>query len=202
ATSIDRQRSLTNPSERDIRTIVYDDLLRPVSSTIASGGDAATTTFAYDGVANCGCVATPGSALVHKIVDPDNKVTYRYYDWLDRVTKIVRKVGDTADNGGDSTPIGPNNPTNRPHPITQIEYDNEGNVKAITGPSGERIEWLYDALGRRYQATAVGNSTTDNLVKTLGYDAAGNVKTVTQPNHNVVNITYDGLNRMQTIGDS
>lgn len=191
-TSINRQRSLTS-SERDFRTIVYDLLQRPLYMRVAPSTNVeALTTIDYDGVPNCGCSpATPGRPLIHKIIDPTQKVSYRYYDELDRLVKVVRKVADTADNGGDADDA-----------ITHIDYDLEGNITGITGPEGEHVEYVRDAAANVRAIRAIGDTSTGDLSKTLTYDGSGNIKSISLPNGNVIQLTYDGLDRLETATDS
>jgi YD repeat-containing protein len=124
-------------------------------------------------------------------MDPMGKVTYAYYDHLDRLTSVVRKVGSTDDDGG--------NPD--VDAITQAEYDPSDNLTAVVYPEGERVEAGYDQAGRRTSIMAI-DPVNGNLSLTLVRDGADNVTSATLPNGNSYSLAYDGANRLTHAGDS
>ena len=89
---------------------VYDSLDRMIRETKDPGGLNLVNVVEY-AEGDCGC-GTPGQGLVHKTTDPAGRVSYNYYDALDRLVAAVRKVGDTEDNGGDDD-----------DEVTIVEYD-------------------------------------------------------------------------------
>jgi len=166
----------------------YDQLSRRTHEIVDPDGLALTTEFEYaqPGGAGCAC-GTPGSSLVHKTIDPMGKVTYRYYDILDRLTHLVRKVSDTDDNEGDADDA-----------ITRYEYDFMGNQTKVVvenAPCPDMVTtYSYDAADRLIeQVLAPGGS---NLMTTYVYDCAGNMLRKNTPLGNVINSVYDKANRL------
>jgi YD repeat-containing protein len=188
-TLVDRGLNPGPGGSRAITTHGYDALGRLTSRTVAPGDLNLVTTIDYGAPSGCNCAATPGRGLPHKITDPAGKVTYRGYDKLDRLTRVVRKVGDTADNGGDANDA-----------VTHYEYDPEGNLTAMLGPAGERAEFEYDAADRRTTIRAI-DLLHGNLATTLSYNGADRVTGATLPNGNVLTLVYDGANRLDTVTD-
>jgi RHS repeat-associated protein len=167
-------------------TSAYDSLNRRVTMTDALGE---ATGYQYDTGAFSGCApscgATPGSRLVTGKTDANGKVIYYKYDALDRLIKIVRKVGSTADT---ITPA---------DAVTTYTYDPANNRLTVTEPDGNTTTNQYDADNRVTQGT---NAAGDVTMTT--YDPSGNVATVTAPNLNVTANSYDPLNRVIQITDS
>jgi RHS repeat-associated protein len=164
----------------------YDALDRRVSQTDAIGN---VTQTEYDGGTLPGCPlcgATPGSGLVTKQTDANGKVTYFKYDALDRLIRIVRKVGSTSDTivpGVDA--------------VVTYTYDPVGNRLTETEPNGNTTTFVFDADNRRVQETNAAGDITR-----WTYDGVDNVTTVTAPNGNVTATTYDVLNRPTVVTDS
>ena len=173
----------------------YDEIDR-LTAKIADPGEELddlnlTTTIEYTDPSGCsGCSgATPGSARPYKIVDPEGKVVYFHYDELDRRTMSVRKVGDTDDEAPDADDA-----------ATQYEYDPRGNLTAIVGPEGTRIEFEYDEANRRTILRGK-DSVHGDVEITIDYDGANNVVNAILPNGNTIVLGYDALNRLETATD-
>jgi RHS repeat-associated protein len=162
----------------------YDELNRRGTVTNARGD---VTQFEYDmGGLGCGtCGATPGSSLITKQTDGNGKVTYYKYDPLDRLTKVVRKEGDTAD------VIDPSDA------VTSYSYDPNNNRKTLTEPNGNITADEFDVLNRR---TREQNAAGD--VTRFTYDGVDNLKTTIAPNGNVTTNVYDALDRVSQVDDS
>jgi len=172
----------------------YDQLGRQTHKIIDPCGLALTTEFEYalPGSAGCPC-GTPGSAQVHKKTDPSGKVIYYYYDQLDRITREVRKVGDTDDNAGDANDA-----------INTYEYDYMGNCIRQTAENSPHINhvttYLYDAANRLIRQ--VEGPSDSNLTTSYVYNGAGNVIQQTTPQGNVIRNAYDKANRLVNQSDS
>jgi RHS repeat-associated protein len=185
--------NLTRVVDHDGRETIYEyDLLnRRMAETVDPHGLALTTTFHYVS-GSCGC-GTPGSALVHAVVDPDGFVTYTYYDELDRPTAIVRKFGDTDDNGGDADDA-----------ITRVVYDGVGNATRITvenAPHPDQVAaFMFDAAGR--QTARILDPDHAALTVTWEYDNVGNVIVEHEPSGNVGTYAWDAANRLVSVTDS
>ncbi|MBP7937790.1 MAG: RHS repeat-associated core domain-containing protein [Phycisphaerae bacterium] len=163
----------------------YDVLDRVLTETVDPDSLALTTQYEYATTSlNCSCGGTPGQSLIHKVTDPRGKVSYAYYDKLDRLTTVVRKVTDTADNQGQNDPD---------DAVTTVTYDAMGNLTAVVYPEGEQVNRVYDGANRLTQQIAVGGSTS--YTKAITYDGADNVITMDMPNGNQVSLTYDAANR-------
>ena len=163
----------------------YDALNRRTKMTDAVGE---VTRFEYDIVGLIGCPdctgPTLGSSLIAKQTDGNGKVTYFKYDGLDRMIRMIRKEGDTADLIDSSDAV------------TRYTYDANSNRLALTEPNTNTTTFVYDALNRVVkQMNAAGDMTT------YTYDGVGNVISRTDPNTNVTTNTYDALDRLIQVND-
>jgi len=166
----------------------YDELDRLNKTIIDPNGKALVTEIEYvDGVGNCGCGGT-FKDLIDKIVDAKGNVTFFKYDTLERLTKIVQKIGDTEDIIDDDDSV------------IQYAYDAEGNILDIIGPEGEHIKYAYDAADRLWQIRDGPDNL--NMIWTYEYDGANNLNTTILPNGNVIKATYDLANRLETVSDN
>ncbi len=175
-----------------VADIVYDDLNRVATQKIAAGTvDEQIITVDYDVAtgSTCNCSATPGSNRPHKIVDADGHTVYLIYDKMDRVTTVIRKVGDVNENpdGNDA--------------VIEYTYDAEGHLLTITDPMDKMTGFTYDSVGRRDTITVI-DTVAGNQVTDLDYDGAGNVTQMTMPDGNVIVYAYDGANRLVTASDN
>jgi RHS repeat-associated protein len=136
---------------------------------------------------------TPGTPLVHKITDAEGKVTYNYYDNLDRLSSVVNKVGDTSDNGGDPDDA-----------ITNYEYDYMSNPTQVTienAPEPNLVTvYTYDAADRLIQQ--VEDPCDANLVTSYAYDGTCSVVRHDTRSANVITYNYDNANRLTDVNDS
>ena len=163
----------------------YDALNRRITQTDAAGN---LTSNAYDGgtLAGCpSCGVTPGSRAETVRTDANGKITYLKYDALDRLIKVVRKVGGTADTiaAGDA--------------VTSYGYDAVGSRLSETEPNGNTTTFFYDPVDRRIAETNAAGDVT-----LTGYDGVGNVVATMAPNGNVTATIYDALNRPSVVSDS
>ncbi len=168
----------------------YDPLNRLITSVEDPGGLDLTTQIDYSSL-GCGC-GTPGGALVHKLTDPDGRVTYQYYDSLDRLVTRVKKHNDVADNGGDSDDA-----------INSFDYDYNGNVVRITVANFPYPDQVtsngFDAANRQVSQTLDPDGAA--LTTSWVYDGVSNVIQQTEVNGNVLTMVYDNADRLETISD-
>ena len=170
----------------------YDQFLRPISRTVDPNGVALNSRWEYNNDGSCGCSSgSPGSMAVHRVQDPTGGVSYLHYDKRNRPTKVVRKVGDTADNGGDTDDA-----------ITTLAYDQVGLLTKVVDPDGVMLTRNFDWQNRQIIQTLDPNGV--DLQSVYGFDMAGNLTSVTNPAGNVYDLNYDAADRLTSIidGDS
>ncbi|MCG8408431.1 MAG: DUF6531 domain-containing protein [Phycisphaerales bacterium] len=169
--------------------LVYDGIDRVTTRRIDPANLDLTTTVEYTASGGCSCSgSTPGTGAPYKIIDGEGKTTFLHYDELDRLTRIVRKVGAQTGENADSDDA-----------ETVLEYDANGNMTKITGPESEVVALEYDEANRRDKL--IGDPTGDNIATTLKYDAADNVIEITMPNGNVTDLVYDDVDRLTSATD-
>ena len=177
------------------RSVKYSyDKLNRLTQRIADPCDLALTTgFQYASAGGGVGRGTPGTSLVHKTTDAESNVTYYYYDKLDRLTSVVRKVGDTNDNGGD-----PNDA------VIDYEYDSVGNrIRTVVqnAPDPNLVTTnSFDAANRLIKQ--VLDPCDANLVTTYTYDGTGSLIQLVTPSGNAIIYTYDKANRLTDVNDS
>ncbi len=189
-TKLTRHLDLEAEGATYVESYTYDAINRLLSKTIDPGTSHvnAMTTYDYTPASGCSCstAAAPGQAKPNRIEDANQKVTLLEYDALDRVTRFIRKIGDqsAAPNSYDA--------------ITNLEYDPMGNLTAVVGPEGERVEFVYDAANRRTEAHAIlaTSPQLDELVFLYQYDGAGNLIGLTRPEGSQITLEYDLANRL------
>ena len=166
----------------------YDELDRLNKTIIDPNGKALVTEIEYvEGIGGCGCGGTFDD-LIYKIVDAECKVTFFKYDSLERLTKIVQKVGDFEDIIDENDVV------------TLYNYDAEGNILDIISPESEHIKYAYDAADRLWKIRADPDDL--NMIWTYEYDGTNNLNKTILPNGNIIQTTYDSVNRPVTISDS
>jgi len=174
----------------------YDSLNRLIQIT-ADPCDLALPTqigYAPSGGGSGGAgYGTSGTSIVHKVTNPEGKVTYHYYDQLDRLIRTVYKVDDINDNGGDANDA-----------TIDYEYDSVGNrIRTIVENAPEPnlvTEYSYDAANRLIKQ--VVDPCDANLVTNYTYDGTGSIISRTTSNGNVISYCYDAANRLTNISDS
>lgn len=200
---VQNRLSLTTDALSCVSSRTYDSVGNVLTDTDANGN---TTAYSYDALNRrtaatnaIGCVTlaeyatvggppccspTLGSSLITKMTDGNGKVTYYNYDALDRLTKVIRKQGDTADviDADDA--------------VTAYTYDPCGNRLQLTEPDGVVTAFGYDALNRQIAAT---NGAGDITLTT--FDPVGNVRTMTAPNRNITTNTYGARDRLIQVDD-
>lgn len=146
-----------------------------VSLPFCQGSTPVFTSTTYDDAGRVSVVTTPdGKTTTHRyaltyfeIEDPNGKITRKYFNARDNVTRIE----DGA------------------IPGTDYEYDPLGRLVRATLSTGQQTQTAYDSLNRR-------KSLTDPLgTTTYSYDAVGNLKTTTSGGKTIT-FEYDALNRV------
>jgi YD repeat-containing protein len=153
-----RSRTVGENGPFYVRRFRYDDIGRVLLSAIDDPNDTATpgnpnnpwgansivTQYAYLPASGCSTCdgPTPGLSLPYRVIDPANKYLYLEYDKLNRLSRLIRKVGDT-------------DPASDPNDaVTEFVRDPMGRVLSWTRPEGETVTFEYDGAGRRRKATA------------------------------------------------
>jgi len=109
-------------------------------------------------------------------VDGKNVVTDYSYDALRRLTTIVQDMGGAAPASANA--------------LTQLDYDMQNNLVAVTDPNGGRTEYTYDDLGN-----LLSLSSPDSGTAVYTHDAAGNTITMTDAKGQAFSYRYDALGR-------
>jgi RHS repeat-associated protein len=152
-----------------------------------------TTETVYDDASNIIATINPRGALTTG--DPDD---FRWDYAYDERNRKTDEFGPEVFDYDSST-------TQRPHAIW--EYDDAGNVTAITDPRGNVTDTHFDAANRpwKVELPAVYDPVSTGMVRPTtitGYDKNGNVETVEDANGHVTTNTYDVLNRLKTTEDA
>lgn len=194
------QRGLTvGPSPTSLYHVdfEYDALNRTTQRIVDEGASPhlnLVTQYEYATTGGgCGCGGTPGKQLLHSVIDPAGKYTYLHYDKLDRLTKVVRKVGE-----GDTDPE-----PNSDDAVISYEYDPAGNLLAVTGAEGELTEYNYDAANRLWKIRNIDTVELPNVVleTILDRDGADNVTGMAVPGGNNYYLSYDAAERLTKVED-
>jgi RHS repeat-associated protein len=154
----------------DLVTYGYDATSNVTS--ITNGLNQITTFAVYD--AN----GRPGT-----MTDPNNIVTAFVYDGLGRTSSITVR-----------------HPTNALlNATTSFDYDVEGRVTGITRPATEKLIVDYDPAGRMTAIRTSSGDRIDYVMNAMGGVLSETVKTATSAIRNTVTRTFDELNRMLTL---
>jgi len=141
-------------------------------ATITNGLNQITNLAAYD--AN----GRPGT-----MTDPNNIVTAFVYDGLGRTSSITVR-----------------HPTNALlNATTSFDYDIEGRVIGITRPATEKLIVDYDLAGRMTAIRTSSGDRIDYVMNAMGGVLSETVKTAASAIRNTVTRTFDELNRMLTL---
>ncbi len=178
--------TMTNPLGR-VTDYDYDALGRLIKETFAKGTpDEAFREYEYDAVGNRTAV-----------IDENGHRTQYEYDALNRLIRITE-----ADPDGDASSGGGGGPLTSP--VTEFDYDANGNLVQTTDARGNITINKYDAMDRLIQITAPdpdgdaasGGGPLESPITTSDYDLAGNLVATTDPNGHVTRNEYDSRNRL------
>ncbi|TCO55973.1 polymorphic toxin type 30 domain-containing protein [Actinocrispum wychmicini] len=157
----------------DVTTTGYDDAGHAVETRYpaytppgSSTPLVPTTTRSYD-----------AAGLLLRETDARGKVTDYVYDAAGRQTEVRAPV---LDNGL--------------RPVTKYEYDAAGQRTATVGPTGARVEYWYDSVGRVVTRTEVVRQTssgTNYLHTNYTYDGVGDLTRIETPMGLVVRMDYN-----------
>lgn len=125
------------------------------------------TEFEYD----------PAGNLI-KTTDARGNVTENVYDEIDR---LIRRI--------DSDPDGLGGPMDAP--VTEFDYDEEGNLITVVDPLGHTTQHEYDARNRRIRTIDPDGGVTE-----FRYDLDNNLTAVIDPVGNRTSFNYDQRNRL------
>ncbi len=200
------------------RTDLTDDTLY----TYTAAGALATVTNALSQVTSV--TAHNGRGLPLSITDPNGIVTDMAYDARGRLISVTVDPGaNQAATAITYDPAGQIETMTLPDGVTlTYEYDAAKRLTAVADGLGERIEYIYDAMGNRTAEAvkadggAIARSQSwvydelGRLLRHLGaasqqttyaYDFNGNTVSVTDPLTRVTQNAYDGLNRLIQVTD-
>jgi len=146
----------------------YDALNRVKLVTYA---DTTTVQYSYD-------QSLSATGRLSKIVDAGGSITYEY-DTFGDVISEVRIIGGAADKTG-------------------YRYDQHGRLAGLDYPSGRRIDYEYDSLGRVAKITTQKGGLTKPVVADVSYQPFGGVDRITFGNGKSHTRTYDLNGRMES----
>jgi RHS repeat-associated protein len=170
-------------------TLTYDARQRLLSSSVATGSGARTTTFTYD----------PTGELT-KTTLPDSSYYTRGYDTAHRLTSFANADSDsmnmTLDALGDVTQTlwkDYGGTTRRQQTAT---FDALGRMLTQTGVSGETATWTFDKMGNPLtMKDGLSNTTTNN------YDALNRLSSSLDANSGYRIFFYDDHDRPSYVID-
>lgn len=150
-------------------------LLTPMEAKTSNYGSQMPTTYSYDAFDNQ--VNTSNA---------DGKLTYTYYDAVNRVTESRWSRGASGQvavpSGCSVNPSGPSFYAGAVVCFTQTAYDGTDNIVATTDANGNTTQTLDDAAHRAIETIAPRNDGTFSTLETVTlYDADGNVTDVCPP---------------------
>jgi len=186
-----------------------------ITNKTSSGGTAYVTKYQYDAVGNLTNVVDPWNGQTSFTYDqvnrkktrtlPNSVVTTYDYDWRDRVTNIVHKIGSTVlasvgyirAIGGEPTRITREDGTyvilsyDGALRLTNEVYYSSGGSPVATNSygydaSGTRVLLVTggatytNAVGAGYRVTQVKDASSGAVVETYGYDNGGRITSITR----------------------
>lgn len=176
--TLTRTRYAYDASNRLI-TVTVD--LSPDDNSVADGRTYVTT-YDYD----------DNSKRVASISQTDGSRLDVTYDGSGRVLTLTQTVAGAETRVTTlSYQSGYTNITGSDGLVTRLDYDAAKQLKKITAPTAQTVQFGYDNAGN---LTSVTDSASEATVYT--YDAGGNVLTVTDPRGNVVTRTYGLKNEL------
>jgi RHS repeat-associated protein len=202
-----------------------------ITNKASSSGTAYVTKYGYDEIGNIKTVTDPFNGVTSLEYDrvgrrtkrafPNGVVTTWDYDWRDRVTNIVHKVGSTVlasviyvrANGGEPTRITREDGTyvvlgyDAALRLTSEAYYNASAVLQTTNgygydSSGNRVllarsgTILTNSVSAGYHITAVKNGAS--TVETYAYDDGGRVTTITRDSA-TLNLGYNASDQVTAL---
>jgi YD repeat-containing protein len=128
---------------------------------------------------------------------PSGTLVTNFYDFAGRITNRQAKVNgvttETASyeyNLNDAVTVMTDNTGN-----TTNAFDAAGRLSAIIYPTGARVSYGFDVLGRVTSLTNKASANGTAYVTRYGYDATGNITNVTDPFNGVTTLEYDRVGR-------
>ncbi|MBI5741808.1 MAG: RHS domain-containing protein [Nitrospirae bacterium] len=210
--SYDGRNNLTRITDAkgNVTAYVYDGLNRPVSITgpdtgttsytydadgnmlSKTGANNTTTTYAYDALNRLTATQFPepaqdieyyyddplagnGNGRLTAMTDPSGATWYDY-DKMGRVARESRLISDVTY-------------------ITEYSYDLNGNVLAMTYPSGRMIGYSYNRLNKVASVADNYIGETRTLAEGIAYQLSGDMRSMTYGNGIISTRRYDGRGR-------
>lgn len=172
-----------DPDGLSVRS-VHDDLGHLVRREDRAGNE---VRYEYDPCGRLTRVTSRGRVLLAWRYDAEGRAVsvtgrtgeetrFEYTPWGQRIREIPPRL--------------PFLPDDSPPPCFSYEYDTEGNLAALSTPSGERYRFSYDPSNRLAEVTS-----PDGTVETFRRDAAGNVVEYRRGQIRIL-YEYDAANRL------
>jgi YD repeat-containing protein len=139
----------------------YDVLSR---ITLITYHDGTTLSYVYDQGEN-------GIGRLTEIRGANSSIVYAY-DPYGRIINDTRVIGDQVF-------------------VTSYQYDDAGRLSGMTYPSGRKIEYARDAVGRVSKISVLKDGASATLINSVTYLPFGSIQTVTFSNGKTYNRAYD-----------
>lgn len=214
--ALDRVTQVTDPSGLST-TYQYDGLGDPTAQTspdtgvtartydaagnVLTGTDANgnTVTYTYDVLNRRSSASYADSSLnVTYKYDESNSVTGCAVSYpVNRLTRVIENsVTTTFCYNGQGYVIQKSQTVNGHTDVTSYTRSSAGRILSITHPSGDQVNYSYDATGRVSGVTATTSGGTTNVVSNISYEPFGPVTSYTLGNGQTVTRTYDANYRL------
>lgn len=153
-------------AKNQVTAYQYDALNRV---TLVTYGDGSSAAYVYDQGANA-------IGRLSQVTDVSGVMQFAY-DQQGRVTQESRSIGGQAY-------------------VTAYRYDDAGRLTGMTYPSGRKIDYTFDSMGRIATVTTTVAGASATLASGVTYQPFGPLKSLTFGNGQVYSRSYDLNGRM------
>ena len=177
-------------------TVDYDEAcgdISPSPTNASNPDDNIVTEFIYDDRSNL-------ATVVYPMAEGERRRDHTCYDNLNRPIKTIENASSEYQSQSDACDNASRGQSE--NVITEIAYDEAGNVTQVTLPDNTVNQFRYDALDRQYatilnHVDTVTDPTTENLTTITLFDESGNVKSLIEPDGDITYHCYDSVRRLK-----
>ena len=146
-------------------TFTYDAINRVKTQSYSDSSE--NIVFTYDSIAN----GNKGIGRLTSVTDQSGSTSY-FYDAFGNVTKETRVIDGKSF-------------------VTEYHFDSVGQLTGITYPSGRKLTYGFDAIGRVSSLTSDYQSQVKTLASNIEYLPFGPMKSMTYGNNKVQTQSFD-----------